>query len=229
LSRTKKSDKKGKFPYKTGISELVIREKEFRILKPGSLDEFLDHEDLFHNFPLWAKIWEASIVLADYLGEITVEPEKRFLEIGCGLGLVGIVAASYGHKITMTEHNRDALRFARANAAENLPGNNSLLEIRGLDWNKPRPYGLFDYIVGSEVLYKETDFQPLLRLIKTYLKPTGEVILAEGIRKTSMEFFKQMGQFFDIKARKKVLRSKEKEITVMLCSMRYKPDLEGSG
>ncbi len=209
--------------YETDTTDLLIRGRHFSFLVPKSLDRFLDPADVFHNFPLWSKIWEASVILSDHLARMKVDPEKRFLEIGCGLGLVGIVASSFGHRVTMTEYNSDALNFARANAETNPPHANSNLEIMQLDWNAQQLEGLFDYIVGSEVIYNEKDYQPILGLFNTYLKPGGEVILSEGIRKTSIEFFKQMEDSFEIRARKKVLRSKDKEIKVILCKMKPKP------
>ena len=45
--------------YQTEVRESVISELPFRFLVPQSLDQFLDPEDLFHQFPLWTKIWEA--------------------------------------------------------------------------------------------------------------------------------------------------------------------------
>lgn len=208
--------------YETDTSALTIRGRNFKFFVPKTLDRYLDSEDMFNNFPLWSKIWEASIILADCLAGIEVEPNKRFLEIGSGLGIAGIVASSFGHHVTMTEYNTDALHFARANAENNLPLNNSDLEVVKLDWNRPQLEGSFDYIIGSEVIYKEKDFNPILRLFKTFLKPEGEIILAERVRKTSLEFFKKMGGFFDIKAQKKILRSEEGEIRVILCKMRFR-------
>jgi 16S rRNA G1207 methylase RsmC len=168
---------------------------------------------------LWIKIWEASIILADYLAGLNFEPEKRFLEIGCGLGLVGIVASAFGHHVTITEYNQDALNFARANALLNKVSN---IEIKEMNWNKPQLQGSFDCIIGSEIIYKESDFQSILSLFRTYLKDGGEIILAEGIRKTSMKFMRQMGDSFNIKAQKRIFRSKDREIMVMLCRMRLK-------
>jgi len=207
--------------YETDISALKIRGRNFNFFVPKTLDRFLDSEDMFHDFPLWSKIWEASIVLADHLAGIDAEPQKRILEIGSGLGIAGIIASSFGHHVTMTEYNTDALNFAQANAENNLSSEESSLEISKLDWNKPQLEGSFDYIMGSEVIYKESAFEPILRLFKTFLKPDGEVVLAERVRKTTLEFFRQMGGFFDIKAQKKILRSDEGEIRVMLCRMRF--------
>lgn len=208
--------------YETDTSDLAIKDRHFRFFVPKSLDKFLDPGDLFHDFPLWSKIWEASIILSDYLAGIPVDSEKRFLEIGCGTGVVGVVASSFGHRVTMTEYNPDALNFARANARANLTARDPGLEIIELDWSKPRLEGLFDYIIGSEVIYKEKDYQPILKLLKTYLRPSGEIILAEGVRKTSMEFFRQMSELFDITAQKKILRSREEEVRVILARMKSK-------
>ncbi|UCF58084.1 MAG: methyltransferase, partial [Deltaproteobacteria bacterium] len=88
--------------YDTTAAELEIRDRSFRFFVARTLDSFIDPQDIFHDFPLWIKVWEASFVLAEYLAGLDVEPGKRFLEIGCGIGVVGIVAASFGHHVTMT-------------------------------------------------------------------------------------------------------------------------------
>jgi predicted nicotinamide N-methyase len=209
--------------YETDTADLVIRDRRFRFFVPKSLDRFVDQGDVFHDFPLWVKIWEASIVLADHLAGMPVNPERRFLEIGCGVGVVGIVAAAFGHRITMTEYNSDALDFARANVHTNLSADNAAgIEIARLDWNRPRLEGRFDAIVGSEVIYQETDFQAILKLFETCLRPSGGIVLAEGVRKTSLEFFRQVSGRFDISAQKKTLRSKGEAFPVILAKMRFK-------
>ncbi len=208
--------------YETDIKDLSIKGRRFTLLVPRSLDRFVDPQDIFHDFPLWSKPWEASLVLADYLAGITVDPQERILEIGCGLGLVGVVASSFGHKVTMTEYNPDALNFARANAEINLPALRSNLEICKLDWNHPRLDETFDRIIGSEILYSEKDYGPLMELFKACLRPGGEIILAEGVRKTSMGFFREMSGILEIRAEKRIFRSKEQEILVLLARMKLR-------
>jgi len=208
--------------YDVTKTHVAIRNRHFNFFVARSLDSFLDNEDIFHDFPLWIKVWEASLVLADYVAAMEVEPDKKLLEIGCGIGLVGIVASAFGHRMTMTEYNQDALNFARANALLNPPSRASNLEIQEMDWNRPKLLGSFDYIIGSEIIYKEIDFQPILNLFTTYLKDGGEIILAGGIRKTGIEFMRRMSDYFDVIARKKIFRSKDKEVKVMLCSMKPK-------
>jgi len=207
--------------YETDRAEVVIRGRRFTLFVPKSIDAFLDPTDVFHDFPLWANVWEASMVLADHIAAMTPEPGKRMIEIGCGLGLVGIVAAAFGHQVVMTEYNPDALRFVRANALANLASPDSVPEIRSLDWSHPENVAeRFDYVVGSEVIYKQEHYDPLLSLIQTLLKPTGEVILAEGVRKTSIEFFKQMQTHFHVQGYRKVFRAQDKEVKLILCRMK---------
>ncbi len=209
---------------KTGLGEteekaVGIKGRKFTLLTPKFIEEHIDSETPLHDFPLWAKVWEASWVLADFIAGLPADPGKRFIEIGCGLGLVGVVAASFGHNVVMTEHNAEALGFARANAELNHCPD---VEIIDLDWNSPSLYGRFDYIVGSEVVYHEKDFEPLKNLFERLLKPEGEVILCEGVRRTSLDFFKEMQRHFDLKAQQKSIRSPEKTVLVILCRMKRK-------
>ena len=205
--------------YETETTEVVVKDRKFQILLPKSLARFINTQDVFHEFPLWAKIWPASWVLADYIGGMPVEAKKQFLELGAGAGLVSIVAASFGHRITMSEYDDDALRFARANA---LINECSRLPIVDLDWNRPQSPGRFDYIIASEVAYKKEDCQPLVELLKAYLKPDGKVILAGEMRKTSMDFYKELETGFNISVQKKILRSNNEKVNIYLFRMTLK-------
>ena len=205
--------------YETETTGVVVKDRKFQILLPKSLAGFINTQDVFHEFPLWAKIWPASWVLADYIAGMPVEAKKQFLELGAGAGLVSIVVASFGHRITMSEYDDDALRFARANA---LINECSRLPIVDLDWNRPQSPGRFNYIVASEVTYKKEDCQPLVGLLKACLKPDGEVILACEMRKTSMDFYKELENGFNISVQKKILRSDNEKVNIYLFRMTLK-------
>jgi len=205
--------------YDTDTSELVINGRQFKMLLPRNLSQFINPDDVMHNFPLWAKIWPASWVLAGCLAEMPVSGDKNILEIGGGVGLVSIVAASFGHHITLTEHDPDALQFARANA---LINHCPRLNIQELDWNHPRLAGQFDYIVASEVSYKKEDIEPLLMLFKNRLTINGEVLLAGEMRKLSKDYYKALETLFDIRVLKKTLRSDSEEIAIFIFRMTLK-------
>lgn len=205
--------------YDTTASELVINGRKFQVLLPKDLNRFINTRDVFHDFPLWAKIWPASWVLAGYLAEMPVASAKKTIEIGGGIGLVSIVAASFGHDITLTESNPDALQFARANA---LVNGCPQLPIRELDWNRPQLKDSVDYIVASEVAYKKKDLQPLLSLFKHCLNTDGEVFLAGEMRRVSKDFYQQLETGFNIRVQKKILRSSGEEIAIFLLRMTRK-------
>lgn len=205
--------------YETDVSPVTIRNRRFQFLIPRSIDQFLNPEDPFEQFPLWAKIWDASLILADELASLSIVPGTTFVEIGCGLGVVGVVAASFGHEVTMTEQNPHALAFARANA---LMNGLDRLKIMPLDWNKPALNETFDFVVASEIIYHERDFQPIRELFLRLLKPGGEILLCSEIRKTNMGFLSLLQDSYEIKARRKTLRSETKSVSIMLCQLKSK-------
>jgi len=205
--------------YETETQEVVIRGRKFRFLVPADLEMFIDPDDLFHDFPLWSKIWEASVVLADFLAGTAPQPEKRFLEIGAGIGFVGIVAAAFGHRMTITEINPQALDFIRANSLINRC---ATADIVSMDWNSPGFEDGFDYIVGSEVVYNEKDFDPLQNLIQRLLKPGGKMLLCSEVRKVTLDFYRRMQPFYKMSAQKKRIRSQEQDIPVILCEIEAK-------
>ena len=206
--------------YRTEVTEIVVAGRKFQMLLPRDLDGFVNSEDVFDDFPLWAKLWKASWILADFLAQKKVDPDEQLLEIGGGLGLVSIVGFACGHRMTMTEYNPHALEFARANAHLN---DCAQLPVVSLDWNRPDLTGSFDTILASEVIYRSQDFAPLLNLFQSYLASSGEIILASEMRKTSGAFYKFFQSEFDITAVKKMLRSESENTMVMLFKLRAKP------
>ena len=205
--------------YQTEVTEIVVAGRKYQILLPRDLDQFIKPEDVLDDFPLWVKLWKASWILADFLAQRKVDPDKQLLEIGGGLGLVSIVGFACGHRMTMTEYNPHALQFAKANAHLN---NCAQLPVVCLDWYQPNLTGSFDTILASEVTYRSQDFAPLLNLFQSYLTPSGEIILASEMRKTSGEFYKFFQSEFDISILKKVLRSENEKTIVTLFKLHPK-------
>ena len=209
--------------YKVDTVELVIKKKRYTFFLPQDISDFINQDNPFDNFPLWARIWESAVVLADYLSGLSIENKKSFLEIGAGIGVVGTVVASFNHQVTITDCSEDALNFVRANVYKNLGPDVSNVEVKILDWRKPEISRNYDYIIGSDIVYKEEDFEPLIKLFDIALKKDGEIILAEGLRKNSLKFFDILSKKYKIKATKKVLRSDTEKVPIILA--RIKPIL----
>ena len=211
--------------YQTECRDIVIDERRYTFLVPESIDSFIDPENPLQDFPLWAKIWQAGVVLAGHLSRMPVEKGQRLLEVGSGLGLVGIVAARSGHDVTLTDYNAHALNFCRANAHINRC---HTATVTRLDWKKPLLVGSFDIIVGSEIIYKNEDIDQLATIFENYLKPGGTIILVEEMRRTLTEFFKRLDSRYHISIKKNIMRADDEKSTVLMIQMTPRFDILSS-
>jgi predicted nicotinamide N-methyase len=66
------------------------------------------------RLPYWADVWPSARVLAERVATMQVD-DRRFLELGCGAGLVSVAAAIAGFDITATDYYEEALRFTALN------------------------------------------------------------------------------------------------------------------
>lgn len=203
--------------YDTDRTDVQVGGRHFRLFIPRTIHRFLDPHNPLERFPLWVKIWPASLVLADLLASTPPDPHRRLIEIGGGLGFLSVVAAVRGHRVTFSEINPDALQFARANAR--LNGISDLRAVR-LDWNHPPAGEAFDWVIGSELVFRKEDIVPLKRLFLSLLRPDGEVLLSTELRACSDAFFRAMKDDFDIRIFKKTLRTADTTTPVLLYRMR---------
>lgn len=202
--------------YDTEIADLTIGGRPFRFHVPRTIEPFIDSDDPLSQFPLWAKIWEASLLLATKLAARPVQPKEHLIELGAGLGVSGLVAAAFGHNVTVTEYDPHALAFLEANRQKNGCADARILR---LDWNQLDLEDRFDVILGSELIYKEDDFEAMRTLFRTLLQPGGEVLLAGEIRQTNKAFLDCMQTEFSIQIAKQTLRSESQTIPLLLIRM----------
>jgi 16S rRNA G1207 methylase RsmC len=207
---------KFKADYDTEVVDLAVGGRPFRFHVPRTIERFIDPDDPLRNFPLWSKIWEASLLLASKMAARQVGPHEHLLELGAGLGVAGLAAAAFGHKITITEYDPHALAFLEANRIENQC---HTARVRRLDWNSPELTERFDVILGSELIYKESDFMIMRTLFRKLLKSGGEVLLAGEMRQTNKAFLDCMQSEFKIQMAKQTLRSDSQSIPLLLIRM----------
>lgn len=170
--------------------KVIVEDKTFIITRPDKVDRLLDHPAIREFFnkdeymPFWADLWPAARMLAKaILKEQWPKPADgqplTALEIGCGLGLPGVVALSRGLRIIFSDYDAAALRYASDNAVINGFDNFDTLHM---DWRKPPENVQFPIILGSDLIYETRMADPLAALIKKVLAPTGYCLMASQDR-----------------------------------------------
>ncbi len=210
-----------KAEYDTEIVDFAIGSRAFRFHVPRTLERFIDPDDTLLNFPLWSKVWEASLLLASKMASRPVDPGERLLELGAGLGVSGLAAAAFGHDVTITEYDPHALAFLEANRLENGCHH---ARVRRLDWHHLDLDERFDVILGSELIYRESDFQAMRSLFRELLQPGGEILLAGETRQTNKAFLDGMQSDFRIQITKHTLRGASREIPLLFIRMTPKKE-----
>ncbi len=202
--------------YKVAFEPLSIGDIRLHLLKITDLEQILDGKDPLQNvsdFPFWIRLWEAAIVLSEFVGGQTFSPETRVLELGAGLGAPGLMAAAKGCAVTLTDYEELILDFERVSAAASGLDVDCML----LDWLDPPAMKQYDVILGAEILFREDFFGPLLALLQKALRPGGVIYLAHDIRRKSLAPFLKMAEAdYVISAQKKKLKSLEEDKEVLL-------------
>jgi len=161
-----------------------IGELDVRVAQVDRVDEMVyeiypEAVTTHGDAPVWMITWPASFALAEYLMHTQSVKGLKVLELGCGTAATGIALSMGGAEVVCTDYDSLTLTLARYNAA--LNGCTSL-SVRFLDWYKPDIAGCFDLIVGSEVVYFEKSFGPLISVLKRYTRTNGQVVLSDQNR-----------------------------------------------
>ncbi len=141
--------------------------------------------------PYWVEIWPASLAAARLLVRCGPLAGKRVLDLGCGLGVPGIAAASAGAEVTFADQQADALAFASWNAKRAHP-EGAEAHCRRLDWSRELVGGKFQFLVLADVSYRLEHHRPLLRHIEACLAAGGIVVHADPFRRESDEFLRSL-------------------------------------
>ena len=103
-------------------------------------------------------------------------PPLRALEIGCGVGLAGLVALDRGLSVCFTDYDLAPLHFVVRSARENGfdPANYT---TRLLDW-RHLPEETYHVILGSDILYERRLVPLVSTLLAKLLQPGGLGLIA---------------------------------------------------
>jgi predicted nicotinamide N-methyase len=171
-------------------SEFPLGGRIVTIHHPRNADELID-EDAFaedERLPYWADIWPSARVLADRMVTMPVD-DRRFLELGCGAGLVSVAAAMAGFEVTATDYYEEALRFTALNVLINT---GVLIETREADWRRfPHDLGRFGLVVASDVLYEREHASLIASVLDRTMNGRGTALVADPGRLAAPDFVEQ--------------------------------------
>lgn len=185
---------------------IPVAGRTYSLLGPANFEALIDDPRVAARFqrdeymPYWAEFWPACLPLAELVaawGPADPAAPPRVLEFGCGLGLVGLVAAGLGYQVTMSDYDDDALDFVRESARRNEI---ALPETRYLDWRERYPELQFDRIVAAEVLYEKRNLEPIAAFIAAHLAPGGLAVLCDRNRATA-DPFSDVAALHDLRVR----------------------------
>ncbi len=168
--------------------EITVADRTFRLLLPARPNDFLEQLDsvdeaTHETDPYWAELWPAASTMARSILQ-QPWPADTAIELGCGVGLVGLAALCAGLDVTFTDH----VALAVATAVENAR-RNGFVNARGdlLDWWSPHGVRA-SWLFGSDLLYDRLLHAPLLATIDRLLAETGECWLGDPGRSTVEDF-----------------------------------------
>jgi predicted nicotinamide N-methyase len=161
---------------------VVVGGRPLRLLRPRDgdavLDELLAEDDPDEDrLPFWTQLWPSGTALAQAIAARPLAG-RRVLELGCGLGLVGVTAARAGATVTVVDRSPEAIAFATLNAERN--GVTLQAAVRAFD--QPRRLlaeAPWDLVLAADVLYEQRNVPVLLWLLPRLVAQDGEVWLAD--------------------------------------------------
>lgn len=180
--------------YTTAELQITIGHLQVRIVRATNVDELFDrlvakgetHEDVVdERIPYWAELWPSGIGLAHFLAGLPMAG-TTVTELGCGLGLSGIVAGMLGAEVTLTDYLDEAVQFAEYNWSLNCT---HPATFKRLDWREPDPSVAADWLIASDITYEKRYFQYLPAAFRTMCKPGGKILVSDPRRHVSGAFF----------------------------------------
>jgi predicted nicotinamide N-methyase len=178
--------------YTTRQFDVCLGGHDFHIRALSDLQQFADPHGAAERagissslWSLFGQVWPSGRVLAEAMSTFDIAG-KRILELGCGLGLSSLVLQRRFADITASDHHPLAQSFLAANATLNdLPE----IVYRDLPWAEPdATLGLFDLIIGSDILYERGHAGLLAAMVLRHALPTAEVLITDPGRGNSSPF-----------------------------------------
>ncbi|MGH1428405.1 MAG: class I SAM-dependent methyltransferase [Arenicella sp.] len=141
------------------------------------------------QWSLFGVVWASSKVLAREMECFNIKG-KRILEVGCGIALSSLLLKSRDADITATDYHPETAAFLVENTKLNNCGR---IPFLCTNWsNVDDGLGLFDVIIGADLLYEQQHIDLLSDFIHRHAKQHCEIRLVDPGRRHHAAFSKKM-------------------------------------
>lgn len=182
--------------YSTKWHTVLLAKREYSFLVMANPEQILDEltlilpHDQLEIQPYWAQAWDAAFVLAEYCATNVQLKHTEILEIGCGMGITGSVAGSYGASVLMSDYAEPALPFAQVNS---WPWQQNTA-VQKINWRCDQLDKTFELIIGADVLYDRDEVPFIDRFCKQHLANNGTFLTADPNRAMTVEYINTLMQ-----------------------------------
>ncbi|WP_027362917.1 class I SAM-dependent methyltransferase [Desulfospira joergensenii] len=140
-------------------------------------------------WPFFGVVWPSGEVLAHCMLDYEIEG-KRILEVGCGIGLASLVLNHRLADITATDYHPEVGGFLEKNVILNK-GEKIPFVRAGWD-DGENELGIFDLIIGSDLLYESGHVDILSGFIDLHARQQCDVVIVDPGRGLHARFSKKM-------------------------------------
>lgn len=141
------------------------------------------------SWSLFGHIWPSARILAKAMHSFDLAG-KRILEIGAGLALASLVIHRRAGDMTVSDWHPLSQSFLKENLLLNKLGP---LKYRTGNWEVNNPeLGLFDLIIGSDILYERQQPGQLAGFIDRHAARSAQIIIVDPDRGNRVGFCREM-------------------------------------
>jgi predicted nicotinamide N-methyase len=174
---------------KTDIHLCTLRNRQ-EFYDPDGIAESLGINSTL--WPLFGVLWPSSMVLAHFMADFDTE-SKRILEVGCGIALSSLLLNKRSADITATDYHPEVSTFLKRNV---LLNGDAPIDFERVDWaDQSDDLGLFDLIIGSDLLYEDGHSALLANFLQNHAHPKCEVIIVDPGRGRKNKLMQRMEAF----------------------------------
>jgi predicted nicotinamide N-methyase len=173
-------------------TEVMAGGRLIRLVRPADPDRMLEEPGVLawnrvdDYMPYWAYLWPGAFLLAEAVAREPWQGGLEALEIGCGLGLAGMVGLTRGLRVKFTDYDLTPLDFVARSALAN-GFDPSRFSTARLDWRDP-PEERYSVILGADVLYEHRLVPLVASVLARMLASGGLALIADPYRVAAKRF-----------------------------------------